>query len=375
MSTFQLSSDGSTYVLDTAGNVMQNGSAIGQWNTDASNNIVVSPNGPVATTGNLPVFSGLTWQFVNNRLCLSSGGRELINFHTLTDGTQVDYMVTDTASLQILLSGSGEQVFTLAGTWNFDTTHTLSFITLDGAVSKLANGGLISRVTNGFAYDFSDNVAGNADYILSFSGKWGQDANDKTKLTFTYATGTFTMPGDLSFDQGTNQLQYFYSDIGGVSWGLSLTGTLAIDNEWTISYLIDENSQNGVQSTTIVIHTTLNLTRFSGSLDLRVTDSAGITSISLGGSFQAMPGDNTLNVGFSINQTSGQPLTVTFSGTLQTKSGVDLSFSFSQNAAGKTISFNVSQFKLGPFTGSEQFKLTDQSGKGWAVQGLLNWSF
>jgi len=375
MSTFQLSSDGSTYVLDTAGNVTQNGSAIGQWNTDASNNIVVSLNSPSATTGNLPDFSGLTWQFLNNRLCLSSGGRELINFHTLTDGTQVDYMVTDTASLQILLTGSGEQVFTLAGTWSFDTTHTLIFITPDGAVSKLANGGLISRVTNGFAYDFSDNVAGRPDYILSFSGKWGQDANDKTKLTFTYATGTFTMPGDLSFDQGTNQLQYFYSDIGGVSWGLSLTGTLAIDNEWTISYLIDENSQNGVQSTTIVIHTTLNVTRFSGSLDLKVTDSAGITSISLGGSFQAMPGDNTLNVGFFINQTSGQPLTVTFSGTLQTKSGVDLSFSFGQNAAGKTISFNVSQFKLGPFTGSEQFKLTDQNGKGWAVQGLLNWSF
>jgi len=59
-----------------------------------------------------------------------------------------------------------------------------------------------------------------------------------------------------------------------------------------------------------------------------------------------MPGDNTLNVGFSINQTSGQPLTVPFSGTLQTKSGVDLSFSFSQHAAGKTISFNVSPIQI-----------------------------
>jgi len=375
MSTFQLSYNGTTYVLDTAGNITQNGSTIGRWNTDGSNNIVVSSYNLSTAAADLPVFSGLTWQFVKNQLCLSSGGRQLINFDTLADGTQVNFMVTDKASLQVILSGSGAQTFTLAGTWSFDATHTLSFTTPDRVVSKLSNGGLISRIANSFAYDFSDSVDGNADYVLSFSGKWGQDPNDKTKLTFTYATGTFTMPGDLSFDRGTNQLQYFYTDIGGVSWGLSLTGTLAIDDKWTISYRIDENSQNGVQSTTIIIHTTLNVTRFSGSLDLNITDSAGITSISLGGSFQAMPGDYTLNVGFSINQTSGQPLTVAFNGTLQTKSGVDLSFSFAQNAAGKTISFNVSQFKLGPFTGSEQFKLTDQSGKGWAVQGLLNWSF
>jgi hypothetical protein len=268
----------------------------------------------------------------------------------------------------------------LTGAWDFDVSNTL-LLNIGSTTSQFASGGLIARVTNGFAYSFSDNVDGNIPYVLSFKGKWGQSATDNTKLTFTYQTtsgpATFTLPGSLTFNRSTNQLQYSYTDNGGVSWGIKFSGALVIDSNWTISYSIDESSQNGIQTSTIVINTVINVSKFSGDLELRIVDSDGNAgdSITFGGQFQAFPGDVTLNVGFSINQTSGQPLNMAFNGDLITKSGVDLSFTFSKNAAGETIAFDVSQFKLGPLDASAQFKLTDNNGKDWAVQGLLNWSF
>src|SRR5581483_387223 len=238
MSTFQLTSNGTTYVLDTAGNVTQNSTVIGTWNTDSSNNIVLTSNS-ISTNNNppLPVFSGLTWQFVNNQLCLSAGGAQVINFDTLTDGTLVDYSVDNNARLRVMLSGAGEQSFVLSGSWDFDASNVLS-ITINDTTSQFASGGLISRVTNGFAYSFSDNVDGNLPYVLSFKGQWGQDAGDQSKLTFTYQTpngpATFTLPASLTFNRSTNQLQYSYTDNGGVSWGVSFTGALVINDNWTI---------------------------------------------------------------------------------------------------------------------------------------------
>src|SRR5262245_61470770 len=78
MATFSLTQGTDSFDFDVFGSVNEDGTNVGTWTTDASNNIVVTKS-----DGTTIPFT-VDWAFnADNQLVLSAGGQPVFNFNTV----------------------------------------------------------------------------------------------------------------------------------------------------------------------------------------------------------------------------------------------------------------------------------------------------
>lgn len=344
MATFQLKQGATTFDFDSAGTVSSNGVAAGTWNTNATNQIVLTDN-----NGNATNFD-VTWAFnASNQLVVGQNGVDLLNFDTSADNRT--FYDTKNAALQAFPDISSTFFFTLHGTWALTNDHKLQF-TVNGTTSTI--NGFIQDPRGRFMYHFFNQDDQTQESILGFVGQWttAATANGDPTLTFTYtkedgSTGTFTLPQSVAINRTLNQLMYEY-DKDDQTFRLQFQGFLSISPTFTITYAIDQQTskQGAVQvaSTTISLDAVFTGNDFTGDLELQLKKQDGTvssTTVTIAGNFTAVLGSAQLQVGFSFNQVrSGNTVTTNFgfNGALQLSNIGQVQWQFQMNAQSITVS-------------------------------------
>ncbi len=383
--------DGKTWKFDIKGNVTEDDTSVGVWNTDENNNLVVyqttatmtlpidfsSLGAPIAT---LPV----KWKFnTKNQLCIkNTDGTQLINFHK-TGGTP--FYATRDAVLQVRPLMGFAFGFELRGEWDITDSHDLSF-TVGTEVSIID--GFVQDSRSRFMYHFFDqqNIAINS--VLGFVGQWQSKVVDGVPmLDFSYkradgTTDVFSLPGSMTIDRGTNQFLYQY-DKDDQTFQIQLLGFLEVSDNFHITYTLDQQmsraGEEQVASTTFTLQARYSNQKFSGELNLQLTrdDGTGGTELTLGGQMTAVIGRTQLRVGFSYSQMrDGDSVQSTFgfNGTL-TWDGGRVDWNFEHNAENTTLSISAQDIRLGSARADARLNLVSSDGRIQSVRFLFGINF
>ncbi len=384
--------DGKTWKFDIKGNVSEGDDPVGVWNTDENNNLVVyqttanmtlpidfrALGAPIAT---LPV----KWQFnTKNQLCIKNAGdgTQLLNLHKT--GVTPFYATRD-AVLQVRPHMGFIFGFELRGEWDITAAHDLSF-TIGTEVSVID--GFVQDSRSRFMYHFFDKQNIGINSILGFVGQWDSRMVDGTPmLDFAYkrtdgTTDTFSLPGSMTIDRGTNQFLYQY-DKDDQTFQIQLLGFLKINDKFQITYTLDRQlsraGEEQVGSTTFTLQTRYSNQKFSGDLNLQLTrdDGSGGTELTIGGQMTAVLGQTQLQVGFTYTQLrEGDSVQSTFgfNGTL-TWSGGQINWNFERNADTTTISLSANDIKLGSARADARLNLISEDGRIQSVRFLFGINF
>src|ERR1044071_1710349 len=378
MASFKLTKGSDAFELDVLGPVKdQAGKAIGKWETNQKNNVVVKKD-----AGGTVVFDDVVWKFnSNNQLTLNAADKEVINFHKV--GNRPFYE-TKFAVLNVRPDQNTTFGFSLNGTWGLDDKHDLS-ITINGVTSVID--GAIQDQTGRFIYHFFDKGSGTLEKsMLGFAGEWKKSEDDPLKWIFEYkldAAGTktakFTLPKSVIVNRTLNQFMYEY-DKKGQKFRLQFVGFLEVSEDFTISYKLDQQkAQNGdvlSKETTLTIKAEIDKKNFSGNIDFKISKKGGgSTTISLRGNFTAVYKKGVkLSVGFAFEQTTGQgkvPSTLTLNGKLEFGSGSKIQWTFEKNATSTSITISGSDIVVGGARVDFALNIVRQDGTIVGVQALF----
>lgn len=345
MPGLELKKNNDTFVLDPSGSAMLNNAAIGTWNTDEANKIVITKNDQTT------VKFDVVWEFdPNNQLVVSAGGKQF-NFHEVA-ATVPRYETRD-ALLVVKPNKNKPFSFSLSGDWALSESHDLS-LTINGKTSVID--GFIHDNRSRFMFHFSNKKNLLQGSVLGFVGTWSEfvDEHGKPRLKFIYTRAgkpdaDFTLPKGIVVDRATNQLMYEY-DKKNKKQRIQLVGTLVINNDFTITYGLDRQTstdgQQQVANTTFTFAASFKNKNFTGDLELAISGASGTTTLTIAGKFTAVLGPNTrLKAGFTFEQkrAGNQPVTTTFgfAGELEFKNG-KIQWTFTTtNTATKSIVLSI----------------------------------
>jgi hypothetical protein len=321
--SFQLTDQNETLVLDLAGNVTRDGAALGTWTVTKDNQIQINQ-----TTGE-PQTILVNWSFnANNELTLAQPNTQN-SFNFFSDNNVEPALTTDKAVLTVKPDGSAEFSFELRPAWklesNFDMTVTI------GTTQSTIDGILGNRQDSGFDYTFQTNDDLLAAYALRFTGTWKQHTAGNTDLIFEYdtepdangnTTQEFDLPEGLDVDSTKNILVY-RANKNDQSSEIGLIGTLTLGKNFNVTYEIDQQDKGGVKSSTFQIQANLvDSSVGTATLDLKVTNSGGVKTFSISGTYNGQIDNTKLTLGFTYTRQKGGGVdtqTVAFNGEVKTK--------------------------------------------------------
>lgn len=379
MNTFQLTSGSTAYQFDIAGGVSANGTHLGSWTTNASNQVVAT-----LTTGATEVFD-VGWSFNDqNQLTIQSQNATIFNFSSA--GLRNSFTTRNTA-LIVKPDWSGTFSFALNGDWAMTRDHNLMF-TVNGVASTID--GFVSDPIGRFIFHFANKANVLETNVLGFAGYWQSkvDVNGTPLLDFHYQTPSgekvFELPKAVAVNRSSNQLTYTYTK-DNKTLSIDFQGMLMIGSDFEISYVVQpQTSSSGdemVSSTTLGFNATLTEPNLHGDLQLTVTrpdGTPGPSTLNIGGQYQGALGKTNLQVGFTYTQSftgAGNQITRTaaFNGTLAFKGG-QVQWTFSETGTTVTLAVGV-DIKLGPIQLDARLNLPVSGGQTAGVTFLLGVSF
>jgi hypothetical protein len=315
--SFNLSSGAKIFGCDIQGNVTSGGAPFGTWSVDNNNQINVTDNAGNVTA--IPV----TWQFnTGNQLELHQAGALAFNFHG--DASVVPDMATVLAAIQVAPDQNNTSFFfSINGDWSMDNNFNLLFTPTGGAQSSI-NGLLQDTDSSQFVYIFISQAPGSSTYEFDFTGMW-QQTSSGVDVDFIYdkgngATGQINLPAGLTMDPVKNILVYTYNK-GTHTGNLELAGTVRVNSNFSITYVLDQQDAAGIQSTTFSIAAALNDPKGvgQGNLKLNVKRAGQDFTLEVGGNYHGTIAGLDLTVGFTYNRmVLGATITdtVAFNGTI-----------------------------------------------------------
>jgi hypothetical protein len=373
MSLFQLTDGASIYEFDTAGGVSIDGSVVGTWTTNATNQIV---------TGSMAF--DVSWVFNGkNQLTIQLGKAEVFNFSAA--GLRNSFTTRDTVLL-VKPDLTSAFTFALQGDWAMSPDHNLTF-TAGGVTSTLD--GFVSDPLGRFIFHFANKDNALETNVLGFAGSWQNkvDAKGTPLLDFYYQTSTrqksFKLPQAVAVNRSSNQLTYTYTK-GNKNLSIDFQGMLMIGADFEITYVVQRQVSSAgdemVSSTTLAFSATLTPPNLHGDLQLTLAKpdgTAGGSTLTIGGQPAGVLGKTSLQFGFTFTQTFGVGNQITrtaaFTGTLAFNDGQVL-WTFSAN--GSTIDLAVGvDIKLGPIQLDARLNLPVDGAQTAGVTFLLGVSF
>lgn len=298
MADFSLKSGNDTLDFDIKGNVTKSGASFGTWDVADDGQVrVTDTNGAVTT---IPVI----WQFnEGNQLEIHQAGTVVFNFHANAQ-LRPDFQVSK-GVLLVAPDGNGDFSFSLHGDWDLDGQFNLIFTI--ASVKSTINGILRDTGASEFIYIFIAQQGPFArTYELDFTGKWQQNGSGMD-VDFIYdkennATGMITLPPGLSMDPVKNILVYTYNK-GTHSGSLELAGSVRINSNFSVTYILDQQDQAGIQSTTFSIDARLKSeTLGEGNLQLLVKRDGADLTLQIGGNYHGAVAGLDLTVGFNYQR-------------------------------------------------------------------------
>jgi hypothetical protein len=361
---FQLTDQNDTLVLDLAGNVTKAGAALGTWTVTKDNQIEIDQTG--GGTRTIPV----TWSFNgNNELTLAQPNTQN-SFNFFGDDNVEPGLTTDEAVLTVKPDGSADFSFELRPTWNLESNFDMT-VTIGTTQSKI-DGILGNRQDSGFDYTFQTNDDLLAAYALHFTGTWKQQMAGNTDLIFEYdtepdaagnTTKEFDLPDGLGVDSTQNILVYRANKNNQTS-EIGLIGTLTLGRDFNITYELDQQDIGGVTISTFRIEANLvDSSVGTATLDLQVTNSGGVKTFSVSGTYSGQIANAKLTVGFTYTRQKGggvDTTTVAFNGEVKTAND-DFVWSIAKTGQNLTITASVT-FAVGTTCG--EAALNFQTGQG-----------
>jgi hypothetical protein len=385
MAGFSIKQNQDTYNFDLTGSATLNGDAISNWTTNQQNQIVVTKK------DNTTAAFDVGWSFdTNNHLILSFGGASVFDFNN--DSNVTPFYATKDAVLLVRPDEGNLFTFELRGDWQVSNEHLLS-ITINGAASVID--GFFFDPRSRFMYHFADKKNPLQASVLGFVGTWESFNDDgKPRVKFIYQmepgadnkprTGVFVLPSNVIINRSNNQLVYQY-DKDGHTRQIQFIGTLAISPDFVITYALNRQTtgsgEQQVGSTTFTFGAVINKKNFTGDLQLMVAKNDGSpgTALSIRGSFRAVRGATSLQVGFSFDQTRGTDKVTTtfgFAGVLKFKDNNTISWVFASNSVTKEITLAINaEIRLGRANIDQSLNLKMQNGQVVGVKFLLGVSF
>ena len=340
MAAFSLTKDGSTFDFDLQGNVSQAGNAIGTWNIDNNNQISITK------TDGSSVQIPADWGFnTGNQLELRQGSKVIFNF--LNDARvrpeiQVDHGVLLIAPDQ----NNADFFFPIHGTWGIDNNFNLLFTV--GAVTSTINGILNDTQTSEFAYIFITQGPVARQYELDLTGAWEQNGSG-VDVDFRYDTedpqqpGKIQLPPGLTMDPTSNILLYTYNK-GDHTGSLQLAGSVRVNPNFSLTYVLDAQDAAGIKSTTFAIAASIDEgSAGEGNLKLKVQRTDKEQILEIGGNYHGVIAGQDLTVGFAFTRTvSGTQITdsVAFTGKV-VNPGNGNTFAWQFNLNGKDFSIDI----------------------------------
>lgn len=342
MGSFEISDGPNTFDCDLAGNVSQAGAPVGTWSIDAATNFVIAATAGGSTS--IPVQVGFN---AGNQLELRQNGNVLFNFHqdpSVRPELQVDHGVLLVAPDQ----NNTDFVLSVHGTWSMSQDNNFNLIFTNGAVDSTIDGILNDTERSEFSYIFISQGPVARSYELDFTGTWEQNGSG-TDVDFLYDNedgqqpGKITLPPGLTMDPTKNILVYTYNK-GTHTGSLELAGSLRVNSNFSVTYVLDSQDVAGIRSTTFEIAASIHEPPVGEvDLQLKVRRAGQDTLISIGGTYHGAIAGNNLTVGFSYDRMiSGTKVTdtVAFMGSVSNPQNGN-SFQWQFNFNGQDISIDI----------------------------------
>ncbi|HTD21422.1 MAG TPA: hypothetical protein VK738_02140 [Terriglobales bacterium] len=298
MADFSLTNGTDTLDFDIQGNVTRAGASFGAWTVADDAQISVTDN--TGTTTTIPV----VWQFnTGNQLELRQSGNVVFNFHANAN-VRPDLQVAN-GVLHIAPDQNGVFFFSLHGDWSMDNQFNLIFTV--ASVKSTINGILRDTDSSEFIYIFITQGPVARNYELDFTGKWEQNGSG-LDVDFRYdkdggASGTIQLPPGLTMDPVKNILVYTYNK-GTHKGSLELAGSIRVNSNFSVTYVLDQQDQAGIQSTTFSLAAQIKTdTVGEGNLHLLIQRTDGSQTIEIGGDYHGAIAGLDLTVGFNYKRT------------------------------------------------------------------------
>ena len=316
--SFNLTSGADTFACDIQGNVTKAGAAFGTWSVADNNTFTITP-----TAGGGPTSVPVQWLFNGgNQLELHQATARIFNFHN--DSSVRPDMATALGVLNVAPDQNNTDfVFKLHGDWAMSQDGKFNLLfTPAGGTQSIINGLLENTASSEFVYIFLTPAPAARHYEFDFSGKWQQNGSG-IDVDFVYdkengASGTIQLPPGLTMDPVKNVLVYSYNK-GTHSGTLALAGTIRVNANFSVTYIIDQQDDAGVKSTTFSIAAHLSDPKGvgEGNLHLLVKRNGLDKVFEIGGDYHGAIAGLDLTVGFNYRRTiSGTTIrdTVAFNG-------------------------------------------------------------
>ena len=351
MTTFNLTSGGKTFIMNTDGTVAAATGPVGTWTTNATNQILVKKS-----AGGADEKIDVGWEFnASNQLCLKQGQQIVFNF---TTGVRPLLRLADNI-LQVRPNPGFSFEFPLQCKWEVDAQINLK-VTIGTATSTIS--GWVDDKKSRFIYWFRDKQGSNIPYALEFSGAWERDTSkpDEIKLIFKFnAAGTqqtFTLPHRAVVNAAQNQLFISYQK-DGVMRRIEFRGSVEVSSNLDLIFTIarQTTSNGGVvtQETTIAVAATFEFDNLKGGLAFFVgkTVTDNTQKLVISGQVNVVFGNAGLDLNFNYSKVGGTGQTAVVALALNGKFTWDqgksaLIFAYQRNGQVQTLSL-ASKFTLG----------------------------
>jgi hypothetical protein len=336
MGDFSLKSGADTLDFDINGSVTKGGASFGTWTVADDAQIRITDTSGAVTT--VPV----VWQFnPTNQLELRQSGTVVFNFHN-NASVRPDMQVVN-GVLLVAPDQKNDFSFGLHGDWDVDAQFNLVFTV--AKIKSIINGILRDTDSSEFIYIFITQGPVARSYEFDFTGKWQQNGSGMD-VDFIYdeadgSTGTIHLPAGLTMDPVKNILVYSYNK-GTHTGSLELAGSLRVNSNFSITYVLDQQDQAGIQSTTFSIAAQIKTGSVGeGNLQLVAQRSGQDHTLQIGGNYHGAVAGLDLTVGFSYKRTvSGTTIqdSVAFIGKVSNpENGNQFTWAFTVNGRDVTV--------------------------------------
>jgi hypothetical protein len=359
--------------------VTKAGAAFGTWNTNGSNQIVVTKTAGGTTT------LDVDWRFDDdNHLCIDQGGAQVFDING--DGATKPEFRVDRAELFIKPVDTSPFEFSLHPTWDLTEQHDLKMV-VNGKSSTID--GVINDRNSAFRFRFVDKLDPIETFTLLFRGAWknSPDPEHPAGVVYEYeiagaaAPGVFTLPNKLVVDNNSLVLAYNY-DKDGRTQSIQLVGQFSFNN-FELNFGIERKTAAEGTSTTLKFDVDVKGKSADGKIifALKRTDTGATTTteLSIGGAFTARFKNGVLTVGLAFSQRTINGTIASrelmFTGKLVHKGGAEFTWELKAANGSTTITIAANQIKLGAVTASTMITLKMKGGELKGVRAMFGVSF